>query len=163
MAPPDSSRSFGNFIFAAVIGILIGLALGRMGLNASRCAALSSVGIHLSGCQPDLKPAAMAGGRGPEFCKAPTVSPDAFVTIMNVGYTEAAASSAQIVMYPGTSQPIVATVPIPAIPAGGSYVAQVPNAPVAVIDFPIAATVDSAAVISELDENNNMLVGLCSR
>jgi hypothetical protein len=151
-------------MFAAVIGILIGLALGRIGLNASRCTALSAVGIHLSGCRPDLKPTGMASPRGPAFCKSVTVSPDAFITIMNVGYTEAAASSAQVMMYPATATvPIMATVQTPAIPAGGSYIAQVPNAPVAVTDFPIAVTVDSAAAISELDENNNMLVGICLR
>jgi hypothetical protein len=163
MAPPDRSGSYGRSIISAIIGILIGLALGRIGLTASRCAALNAAGIHPSGCMPDLKPGAMAGAKGPEFCKAPTVSTDAFITIMNAGLTEAAASSTLVAMYPPNSPPIMTMLSTPTIPAGGSHTAQLSNAPVTVIDFPIVVTADSGTVISELDENNNVLVGICSR
>jgi hypothetical protein len=163
MAPPGDPWKYVVSIGALIAVLLIGIALGRLNLNANRCALLNQFGIHPAGCLPDLKPAT-AGARAGDFCRPPHVSPDAFVAIMNVGYVEAGPSSTEVVAYPANSpMPIRATVSVPAIPAGGTYTAQISNIPIATIDIPIAVTVDSSSTFNELNEDNNVLIGLCRR
>ena len=166
MAPPSSlNRSVSYSLMGLIVGILIGLTVGRLTLNARWCAILGQFGIHLSGCLPDLKPGVMSGGRGPEFCKAVTVSTDIFVTVTNVGYVDAPPSSTEVTLYPPGVAASTTTLSTPAIPVGGSYTAQIPGstATVATIDFPVQVVVDSKSAIAELDENNNTLYGRCSR
>src|SRR5262245_12617956 len=102
MAPPSDSWKYGWSIAALIMGLLIGIATGRLQLNASRCAFLNQFGIHPAGCLPDLKPGFGSGSPG-NFCKAVTVSLDAFVAVMNVGYMEAGPSSTEVVAYPPNS------------------------------------------------------------
>ena len=165
MAPPASKPAV--YKFAILIALLIGLALGRISLSPRACAILNQFGIHMAGCLPDLKPGVMSGGHGPEFCKNVTVSLDVFVRVDNVGYVDAPPSSTEVTLYPSGGPAIVTTLSTPAIPAGGSYSAQIPPTPgggtVATIDFPVKVVVDSTSAVAELDENNNTLYGRCSR
>jgi hypothetical protein len=75
-----------NTVFVILLLFVATAAVGTTILTPARCRLPRVLGTSLpAACLPDLKPVAMAGAKGPEWCQNPRISTNATITIANVG------------------------------------------------------------------------------
>ena len=125
-----------------------------------RCAALL-LATTLGACaQPDLVPLKRGEIAAPNgFCTTEPHTANLIVSVKNIGRDNAAASTTVVEFSPGGS----ATLPTPAIAAGGTVDLPPTPMPGACFDPDCGFTIKVNAVspISESNKNNNTADGLC--